>query len=561
MISDENFSGTNADGSDATTNMDTRDCMVYGIMNVEGTYHIVVYATAGGTTYYDTGIPSTSKEPMHIRVVYDNDEEFHDYDPDNKKHTYNKVDMKIFVNGVLVGERENVKLVGATPNGVTEKSCAVVAYMQSAVAMEFSVKNMRFYKAPSELVDDTVTNNTDDFNGPQIYAPHLTNDPALNGKIEEKGFYLNGKLSDTVDFGIAWNTNAIFLSYKKSAGTANLKITIAGEVVTIPVANIFSASGDYVEVKIPWSAVNFKVLNYDDSTTLKIELGELTWNGKIFFTYGMPDLGSAKPTLYAGDATLYLPKKGGGLVKQDGTGASHSGFRWLSVNKLASSEANTVIEYDFVPINLPAAPGKIQVDPHNWYAATFVISDENFSGTNADGSDATTNMDTRDCMVYGIMNVEGTYHIVVYATAGGTTYYDTGIPSTSKEPMHIRVVYDNDEEFHNYDPVTKKHTYNKVDMKIFVNGVFVGARGNVKVVGNTPNGVAQNSCVVVAYKQSGAAMEFSVEKMIFYKAPSSLSDVNPYTGDNMIAIAAALLVASMAGIALLAVPAIRKKLI
>lgn len=475
----------------------------------------------------------------------------------------------------------DITAVTDTGTGVTSRVIKDELHIHDYSA---EVAEVDYLKAPATIGEQAVywkscsvcglasTNEADTFKyGPagdsgDIYAPHLLADPALNGKIEEKEFYLNGKLSDTVDFGVVWNTRAIYLAYKKPATAAELKLTIADQVVTIPAANVYSADGDYIEVKIPWDAVNFQVQNYNDKTTLKIELGELLWSGEVFFTYGNSTGALKKPEIYAGDVELYIPKKGGALAKQDGTGASHSGFRWSNQKALASGEANTVIEYDFYPVNLPEAPAKDQSAPHNWYAATFVIGDENFSSKNEDGSDSTTNVDTRDCMVYGIMNVDGTYHIVVHATAGGNTYYDTGIPSTSKDAMHIRVVYDNKEESHSYDSANNKHTYNKVDMKIFVNGVLVGERENVKKVHDTPNGASALSCVVVAYKQSGAAMEFAVENMRWYKAPSALVDDantnnNPNTGDNGIAVFAALLVASMTGMALLVVPTIRKKLI
>lgn len=393
-----------------------------------------------------------------------------------------------------------------------------------------------------------------------IYAAHVILNPKQDGKVEEADFFLNGKLSDAVRFGFTWNSRALFLAYNKPAADAELKLTIADDDVVIDAANVYNTDGDYIEVKIPWDAVNFDVQNYGDKTTLKVELGTMVWNGEIVFTFGNDSEIDNKGAVYpdSDDVAGVTVDDNGKISFKTFTGTDtktyiqtkHAGYRTYSNADLYASAAESVIEFDFTPVFLEEATNN-PTSHWNWKAITFAMADDSFGD------------DTKNAaFVFGIMNKGGTYQIASEAIDGGVMYFDTGIPSTSTEKMHIRVVVDNEGSTY-----TSTTNYSEINLKIFVNGLLVAERENARA--KNPNGVYERCFEVVSFKYDSGFKYFaecSVDNIRIYKAPSAVIDDNntnnnPSTGDNGFAIFAALLVASMTGMALLMVPTIRKKLI
>ena len=392
-----------------------------------------------------------------------------------------------------------------------------------------------------------------------IYSAHLLIDPKLNGKIEEDDFFLNGKLSDDVNFGFTWNSRGLYLAYNKPATDAALKLTIAGKEVTVDAANVYNTDGDYIEVKIPWDAVDFKVLNYGDKTTLVLELGDKIWNGEIIFTFGNDTEKEHAGILYPRDTVQGVSLDDNGKISFktfSGTDektyiqTSHAGVRLPSNADLFATAAESVIEFDFTPTFMEEATGTPS-SHWTWKGITFAMADDSYTD------------DTKNAaFVFGIMNRNGTYQIAIEAIDGGVRYYDTGIPSTSTETMHLRVVVDNEGSTY-----TSATDYSEIGLKIYVNGLLVADRQNARA--KNPNGLYDRCFEVVSFRYDSNfkyLAECTVENIRIYKAPSALLDDvnvnrNPNTGDNGIAVFAALLVASMTGMALLMVPTIRKKLI
>lgn len=466
------------------------------------------------------------------------------------------------------GNLNGVKLVWTATGAIDNEGVVDTSVDGAAATLTATIEGTSVSKTFNFVVKAPVSGGGDGGSGDggevvdngDIYAAHLLAGAKQDGKVEEADFFLNGKLSDAVRFGFTWNSKSLFMAYKKPAADAELKLTIAGEEVTIDAANVYNTDGDYIEVMIPWDAVNFEVQNYGDKTTLKVELGTMVWNGEIVFTFGNDSEDDNKGSVYpdGGDVAGVTVDDSGKISFKTFTGTdtktyvqtSHAGYRTYSNADLAASAAESVIEFDFTPTFLEEATNN-PTSHWNWKAITFAMADDSFTDDSKNAA-----------FVFGIMNKGGTYQIASEAIDGGVMYFDTGIPSTSTETMHIRVVVDNEGSTY-----TSNTDYSEINLKIYVNGLLVAERDNARA--KNPNGLYERMFEVVSFRYDSGFKYFaecSVENIRIYKAPSAVVDDantnnNPSTGDNGIAIFAALLVASMTGMALLMVPTIRKKLI
>ena len=137
------------------------------------------------------------------------------------------------------------------------------------------------------LLTATVTATTSD---PHNYAAAYVADITIDGSVSEHQWLMNGSLSGdkSRSFGLLWNTSDLYLAVSRQSGDGVLKLTVNGIAVTVAedgtvagLSDAESAVGTVTELRIPWEAVDQRILDYSHSVSLSLKLGDAAWEGSV----------------------------------------------------------------------------------------------------------------------------------------------------------------------------------------------------------------------------------------------------------------------------------------
>jgi len=488
------------DEKDVTPSGSGDEAFLFGFGKKNGQIYLV-YWYHNGTKYVTDEIAVGTAENFHVRVEY-------------VYGTGNEVTANYYINGVLVLERTNSRLVStATQNfgfstgtlncmqifagvtsGTQSETNKVIATVENvsfsnthpsliqeltvdveqveqlineigAVTMDrkgYIESTLARFESLSETAQKLVKNADvlmDAVNQLKVlensflHAVFAPTSVVVDGKTDEEIFRRSLPLG-TVKFGAAWDIENLYLYFAGNATPNVTELKINGKAVDT--TGVTGTGVREIQVKL----ADLNITNLNESYPVSIVVDGKTWSGKLALDtvdYAVVQYGA----LFMG-ATGINDKTGVILDSYAGTDNTYRSIVMYYGDKLASVAGKaTVVEFDFTANYLP-----------NGYTASTVPSREFLYGgvgfTVRDDKDVTPSGNGDEAFLFGFGKKNGQIYLV-YWYHNGTKYVTDEIAVGTAENFHVRVEY-------------VYGTGNEVTANYYVNGVLVLERTNSRLV-------------------------------------------------------------------------------
>ncbi len=213
---------------DDTCGSQTRNNYCFGISNIDGELNIV--SDMHDTDYFDMGVSADEEGPIHIRIEYENQNAYY-----NSKDDFSDPTAKFYVNGVFIGEDEEVKSHVTTITGAANTLC-VYGQPVAGKNLEFTLSNFKFSYLNPPMSDAT------SMSGLQIQDLLGGNlpDAVLNADLQLPKYRPGGKLNGVELQWKSDNENAITSDGKINPNADKLNATLTATIRGTAYRNEFS---------------------------------------------------------------------------------------------------------------------------------------------------------------------------------------------------------------------------------------------------------------------------------------------------------------------------------
>jgi len=428
----------------------------------------------------------------HLRIEFDNG---------NGKVTA----AKYFINGILLGESDSVRVTASSYGTSAQKHVQVYAKASSASEagrVELRLSGLSISHPQTLIIDDksaaayvderineigTVTLESGEliniareaYNGLTTAQKKLVTklstleaaEKALRAlkdahnaqyttylfaQYDTKGLVIDGELSEAIwrtpqtvfgvgKLGATWDFNYLYLGFTGSKVNTLSNLKVNGK----PVTDLGKADANSREIKILLSGVGIKAVDVNASYDLSFTLDGKTWSGKVVFDTGTFKTIKPSTSLYGGVKNAYQAEIDTLTSTYDG---KRQGMTWTTDNLTSMNGYTTIMEWD-TKINAMPNNGETTAVNRNFLKGGlgFVIRDDDTTlGDSGYGCEA---------FLVGLVKQKGQMKLVYWDDSLNDYVYES-VEDYGTGVYHMRVEY-------------YYYTNNDVSAKYYVNGMLV----------------------------------------------------------------------------------------